>query len=128
MSRKKILIVDDNPLLSKALDICLSNKGHDVKVSYNGADAVSQLIREIPDSIVLDVRLPDCDGWFIATLLGKFGWAKTVPLIIMSVLEPDMRKITEIKPYAYIQKPFDMGQLIQTIEGSLNQGSPHVAI
>lgn len=128
MQRKKILIVDDNPLLSKALDICLSNKGHDVKVSYNGVDAVSQLIREIPDSIVLDVRLPDCEGWFIATLLGKFGWAKTVPLIMMSVLEPDTRKIAEIKPYAYVQKPFDMGKLIQTIERSLNQVSPHVAI
>ena len=126
MSRKKILIVDDNHLLSKTLDICLSKKGHDVKVSYNGADAVSQLLREIPDSIVLDVRLPDCDGWFIATLLGKFGWAKTVPLIMMSVLEPDTRKIAEIKPYAYVQKPFDMGQLIQTIEGSLS--NPQVAI
>lgn len=128
MVKKRILIVDDNPLLSKTLDICLSKKGHDVKIFYNGADAVKQLIHEMPDSIVLDVMLPDCDGWFIATLLGKFGWKKTVPLIMMSVLEPDTRKVAEVKPYAYVQKPFDMGQLIQTIERSLNQGNPRIAV
>ena len=120
MGRKRVLIVDDDALLAKTMDICLSKKGHDVKVFYSGVDAVRYLFEEKPDSIVLDIRLPDCDGWFIARLLGKFEWSERVPIIVISVLEPDRRKVTEVRPYAYIQKPFDMGQLVQTVERSLS--------
>ena len=120
MVRKKIVIVDDDFLLSKTIDMCLSKRGHDVKVLYNGADAVKYLFEERPDSIVLDIRLPDCDGWFIAKLLDKLEWAERVPLIVISVLEPDRAKVAEARPYAYIQKPFDIGQLVQTVERSLS--------
>ena len=50
----------------------------------------------------------------------KFEWGKTVPLIVISVLEPDEKKVGEVKPYAYIQKPFDMGKLMQAVERSLS--------
>lgn len=119
MERKKVLVVDSNPLLSKTIDICLSKKGHQVIAFSNGADAVKYLFEEKPASVVLDIKLPDCDGWFIARLLSKLGWANDVPLIIISALEPNLWRTAEIKPYAYIQKPFDMGHLLQTIETSL---------
>lgn len=124
MERKRIIIVDDDPLISKTINMCLSKRGHDVKVFYSGADMVKHLFDEKPDSILLDIRLPDCDGWFIAKLLEKFNWASSVPLIIMSVLEPDRKKVAEFKPHAYIQKPFDMGFLIQTVEQSLGETNP----
>lgn len=124
MGRKKIMIVDDDSLIAKTIDIYLSKKGHDVKVFYNGVDAAKYLFEEKPDSIVLDIRLPDCDGWFIAKLSERLGWAEKVPIIVISVLEPDRRKVAEVKPYAYIQKPFDMGQLVQTVERSLSEEKP----
>lgn len=120
MGRKKVLIVDDNSLLAKTIDMCLSKKGHDVKVFYSGVDAVKYLFEEKPDTVVVDIRLPDCDGWFIARLLDRLEWSERVPIIVTSVLEPDRRKVAEVKPYAYIQKPFDMGQLVQTVERSLS--------
>jgi DNA-binding response OmpR family regulator len=79
------------------------------------------LFEEKPDSIVLDIRLPDCDGWFIAKLIDKLEGLEKVPVIVLSVLDPDRRKVAELKPYAYIQKPFDMGQLVQAVEGSLSE-------
>ena len=121
MRRKKIIVVDDDALLSKTIDICLSKRGHDVKVFYSGADAVSCLFEEKPDLLVLDIGLPDCDGWFLAKLLKRLEWAEKVPFIVISVLEPDRGKVAEVKPYAYIQKPFDMGQLVQTVERSLSE-------
>jgi DNA-binding response OmpR family regulator len=124
VERKKIVIVDDDALLSKTIDMYLSKKGHDVKIIYTGVDAVKHLFEEKPDSILLDIKLPDCDGWFIAKLLDKLESTKKVPLIVISVLEPDRGKIAETKPYAYIQKPFDMGQLMQAVEGSLT-GETH---
>lgn len=128
MGRKKIVIVDDDTLLSKTIDICLSKRGHDVRVFYSGVDAVRYLFEEKPDSIVLDIRLPDCDGWFIARLLEKLEWMEKVPVIVISVLEPDRRAVAEVKPYACIQKPFDMGQLVQTVERSLSEEKPLAAV
>lgn len=119
MERKKVMVVDSNTLLSRTIDICLGKKGHEVVAFSNGADAVKYLFEEKPDSVVLDIRLPDCDGWFIAKLVGKLGWSNDVPLIVVSALEPNSVKMSELKPYAYIQKPFDMGHLLQTIETSL---------
>jgi len=119
MDRKKVVVVDDDSILSKTINMCLSKRGHDVKVFYSGADAVKHFFEEKPDSIVLDLRLPDCEGWFIARLSEKLEWLKKVPIIVISVLEPDRRKVVELKPYAYIQKPFDMWQLVETVENSL---------
>ena len=120
MGRKKILVVDDDSILSKMIDISLTRRGHNVKVSYSGVEAVKYLFEEKPDLMVLDIRLPDCDGWFLVKLFKKLEWAEKIPLIIISVLEPDRGKVAEAKPDAYIQKPFDIGQLMQTIERSLS--------
>ncbi len=128
MAAKKVLIVDDDSLISRTIDMCLSKRGHHVKVLYNGVDAVKYLFEEKPDSLVLDIRLPDCDGWFIAKFLEKLEWFEKVPIIVISVLEPDRRQIAEFKPYAYIQKPFDMGQLLQTVENSLSKEQPRVDV
>ena len=117
---KKIMVVDDDALLSKTIDICLSKKGHEVKVFHNGVDAVKHLFDEKPDLFVLDTKLPDCTGWFITRLLKKLEWTEKVPVIVISVLEPDRGKVSESQPYAYIQKPFDMGQLAHTVEKSLS--------
>ncbi len=124
MGTKKVVIVDDDSLLSKTIDICLSKRGYDVRVFYSGVDAVRYLFEEKPDSVVLDIRLPDCDGWFIARLLEKLEWMEKVPVIVISVLEPNRTQVTEVKPYAYIQKPFDMGHLVQTVERSLGAEKP----
>lgn len=122
MGGKKILVVDDDRLVAKTIDMCLSKRGYQVKVLHNGAAAVKYLFEEKPDLLILDIRLPDCDGWFIMGLLEKLGAARKVQVIVISALEPDRQRISEAKPYAYVQKPFDMGQLIQIAERSLKTG------
>lgn len=124
MEAKKIVVVDDDTLLSKTIDICLTKRGHEVKVFYSGVDAVKHLFNEKPDLLVLDIKLPDCDGWFITKLLEKLEWAEEVPVVVISVLEPDRKKVNEARLFAYIQKPFDIGQLTQTIDRSLSEKAP----
>jgi DNA-binding response OmpR family regulator len=120
MNKKKIAIIDDDPLISNLIDICLRNRGHDVKVLNSGIDAVKYLFEEKPDSILLDIVLPDCDGWFIAKLTKTIEQINSVPLIIMSVLEPETASLNTIQPHAFIQKPFAIDQLLQTVEMSLS--------
>jgi DNA-binding response OmpR family regulator len=119
MTKKRILVVDDDSLLAKTIDMCLSKRGHNVKVFHNGASAVKYLFEERPDLMLVDIRLPDCEGWFLAEILKKLDLSQKVPMIVMSVLDPDRVKVADAKPCAYIQKPFDMGQLIQAVEKGL---------
>ena len=119
MGGKKILIVDDDHLLTRTIDLGLRNRGYEVKVIYSAAAAVKSLILEKPDLIVLDIRLPDCDGWFIPELLRELEMAQGVAVIVMSVLDPDREMIKLNKPYAFIQKPFDMGEFLHLVERSL---------
>lgn len=116
---KKILIVDDDHLLTRTIDMGLRNRGYEVKVIYSAAAAVKSLIHEKPDLIVLDIRLPDCDGWFIPELMRELEMAQGVAVIVMSVLDPDREMIKLNKPYAFIQKPFDMREFIHLVEKSL---------
>ena len=118
---KKILIVDDDHLLTRTIDLGLRNRGYEVKVLYSAAAAVKSLIHEKPDLMVLDIRLPDCDGWFIPELMRELEMAEGVAVIVMSVLDPDSHMITLNKPYAFIQKPFDMGEFIHLVEKSLGR-------
>ena len=120
MTKKRILVVDDDFLLAATIDMCLTKRGHNVKVFHNGANAVKYLFEEKPDLMLVDIRLPDCEGWFLAEILKKLDLSQKVPMIVMSVLDPDRVKVADAKPYAYIQKPFDMGQLIQAVEKSLD--------
>ena len=120
---KRVLVIDDDCLLLKTIQICLSRRGHDVKAFHRGVDAVKCLFQEKLDLMVLDLRLPDCDGWFLAKVLQEIGSGERVPLIVISVLEPDRKKVAEFRPYAYIQKPFDMGHLMQVIDRSLSTDS-----
>ena len=117
--KKKILVVDDDHLLTRTIDMGLRNRGYDVKVLYSAAAAVKSLIHEKPDLIVLDIRLPDCDGWFIPELMRELEMAEGVAVIVMSVLDPDSHMITLNKPCTFIQKPFDMRELIELVESSL---------
>ncbi len=120
MRGKRILIVDDDSLLAKTIDVCLTRRGHDVKVFHSGANAVKYLFEEQPDLMLVDIRLPDCDGWFLAEMLKKLELSQKVPMIVMSVLDPDRGKVADAKLCAYIQKPFDMGQLMQAVEKGLD--------
>lgn len=124
MSKKRVMIVEDDALLVRALQISLLNKGHDVTTCLNGVDAVKSLMDARPDVVVLDLRLPDCDGWFLVELIKKLEACKDLPLIFMSVLEPDQRKLRDCKPCTYIQKPFDISQLMHEVDRSLRHGYP----
>jgi DNA-binding response OmpR family regulator len=119
--KQKILLIESDQLLSKAIYICLNKKGYEVEAFNDGEQAIKRLLQIKPDSIVVDLEKPGCDVRFLAEHLEKFGWAKRVPLILLSGLATEIGRATEIRHWAHMQKPFDMGELVQTIEGSLKK-------
>ncbi|HXZ95305.1 MAG TPA: response regulator [Dehalococcoidia bacterium] len=121
MAKEKVLLVENDQLLSKAICVCLIKKGYEVKSLQDGEQAAKYMLQAKPDSIVVDLERLGCDIGSIAELLEKLGWTKRVPLILLSGLETQGGKVAEIKHWAHIQKPFDMGELVQTIEESLKK-------
>ena len=121
-----MVIVDDDVLLTRTIDILLKQRGYEVAVFNKGVDAVQHFFKELPDVILLNSKLPDCSGCFIAGLLEKKDNFNKVLIIFLSVMESDRSKIEGKTNIVFLQKPFDTGKLIELIERKLK--NPSLAI
>ena len=106
----KILVIDDDPSLNRALRLGLQAGGHDVTTALTGEHGISQTALTNPDVVVLDMGLPDMDG--IAVCRTIRGWSD-VPIIILSATGAENRKVAALDAGAndYVTKPFSMPEL-----------------
>ena len=106
----RILVVDDDPALLRALRIGLEARGYEVIVAHTGAEGLSRAAQAMPDLIVLDLGLPDVDGVEVCRRLRQ--WTE-VPVIVLSALDTEDRKVLALDSGAddYVTKPFGMQEL-----------------
>jgi two-component system KDP operon response regulator KdpE len=106
----KILVIDDDPSLNRALRLGLQAGGHDVTTASTGEHGLSQTALTAPDVVVLDLGLPDMDGMEVCRTIR--GWSN-VPIIILSAIGAENRKVTALDAGAndYVTKPFSMPEL-----------------
>jgi len=83
---KKILIVDDEPVLADLLHAKLSQKGFDIIEAHDGEEGLNMALKEHPDFILLDVVMPKIDGLTVLKRLREDEWGKDVPVLILSNL------------------------------------------
>ena len=104
---KKILVVDDEEFIRKALAEKLKNEGFDVLEAEDGEKAVDLALSSHPDLILLDVIMPKMDGVEAMRKIRENEWGKNVPLILLTRMEPDDQMLQEIianKPTYYLVK------------------------
>ena len=104
---KKILVVDDEEFIRKALAEKLKNEGFDVLEAEDGEKAVELALSSHPDLILLDVIMPKMDGVEAMRKIRENEWGKNVPLILLTRMEPDDQMLQEIianKPTYYLVK------------------------
>jgi two-component system KDP operon response regulator KdpE len=106
----KILVIDDDPSLNRALRLGLQAGGHEVTTAATGEHGISQAALTSPDVVVLDMGLPDMDG--IAVCRTIRGWSD-VPIIVLSATGAENRKVAALDAGAndYVTKPFSMPEL-----------------
>ena len=106
----KVLLVDDDPSLLKALRIGLTARGDDVLTAYNGAEAVNQVALSAPDLVILDLGLPDIDGIEVCRRIRAFSG---VPIVVLSAYGDEQRKVEVLDSGAddFVTKPFGMAEL-----------------
>jgi len=112
-----ILVVDDNELIRKLATKLLSKKSYAVTVATNGREALELIRINSPDVILLDVMMPEMDGFECCRLLKKNETTMDIPVILMSSNTETIDKIKgfEIGAADYIVKPFDYGELIARV-------------
>ena len=110
----RILVVDDEPQILRALRINLRARGYDVDIAATGTDALKTAASRPPDLVVLDLGLPDLDG--VDVIRGLRGWT-TVPIIVLSGRAGSNDKVTALDAGAddYVTKPFGVDELLARI-------------
>ena len=118
---RPILVVDDDPEILGMLRDFLESEGHSVRTATNGAEALEALDDVAPALILLDMRMPVLDGWAFAARFHER--ALTYPIIVMTAAESARRWAEEIGATDFIAKPFDVNELLETIERHRQKGS-----
>jgi two-component system, OmpR family, KDP operon response regulator KdpE len=119
----RILVVDDDPHLVRALRITLTARGYEVLTAPDGTSALAVASRTPPDLVVLDLGLPDLDG--VAVTEGLRGWS-TAPIVVLSARHSEPAKVAALDAGAddYVTKPFGMDELLARIRAALRRAAP----
>lgn len=106
----KILVVEDDARSRELLTKYLGAKGHEVSAAEDGSRALTAVVSVSPDLILLDVNLPELDGWAVLDAVRKFS---RVPVIMVTVRDGAQDKVTGLDLGAddYVTKPFDLREL-----------------
>ncbi len=116
--RRKILVVEDSPTIRKVISITLSQKGYEIIEAGDGLEALSRLNEAKPDLILLDIILPKMDGYQILSIIRENPEFKNIPVIMLTSKDGIINKVKGkvAGSSAYLTKPFDPAQLVETIE------------
>jgi two-component system KDP operon response regulator KdpE len=116
----RILVVDDDPGLVKALAINLRARKYDVDAAGTGADALRLAASSRPDAVILDLGLPDMDGTDVVR--GLRGWT-TTPIVVLSARADQTDKVAALDAGAddYVTKPFGMDELLARLRAALRR-------
>jgi two-component system KDP operon response regulator KdpE len=116
----RILVVDDEPQIRRALTINLSARGYDVDAAATGEEALRQAATTTPDAVLLDLGLPGIDGTEVVRTLR--GWSN-VPIIILSVRDAEHDKVAALDAGAddYVTKPFGIDELLARLRAALRR-------
>ncbi|HEX4723392.1 MAG TPA: response regulator [Pseudonocardiaceae bacterium] len=118
----KVLVVDDEPQILRALRINLSARGYDVLTALDGTSALRTAADGKPDVVVLDLGLPDLDGTDV--IAGLRGWS-TVPIIVLSARTDSGDKVQALDAGAddYVTKPFGMDELLARLRAAVRRAA-----
>ena len=118
MSKKKILIVEDEESLLKLESILLTSKGYDVTGVTNGQAALDSLAEDPADLVLLDIMLPQIDGFEVCRRIKENVDTKHIPVIMLTAKKSreDMAKGEKVGADWYITKPFKSVMVIETIQ------------
>jgi DNA-binding response OmpR family regulator len=123
MSKKKILIVDDEEDILHFLELVLREKGYEVATATGGHEALTKAQVDRPDLVLLDIMMPQMDGWEVLKLLRVDEGTSRIPVAMLSARTEAKDRVQGLQEGAidYICKPFSLQELLGKIETIFSQ-------
>ena len=124
VARKNIFVCDDDPDTLELVSHLLRSAGYFVVTAHGHSELLKQMQENEPDLVVLDIRMPECDGFWIAESLRAAG--KSAPIIFLTAHDtPGYRLVATLvsKTVGFIVKPFDPEELLKAVDKALKQGT-----
>ena len=112
---RRILVVDDDPSIQGFLAEALTDEGYEVRTAANGREALAILREWRPDLILLDLMMPEMDGWAFRGEQRVMPGVSDVPVIVLSAARDLNAKTRDLDPAEVFSKPFDLEALLGTI-------------
>lgn len=128
MTTGKVLVIDDDPTITVLLNTKLSERGYEVKTAGDGEEGLRLAKSFAPDLIILDILMPEMDGYSFVLAFKKFGDIRNTPIIVLTS-QDSFQNIFEIEGVNdYVLKPFDLEHLLQKIHRRLTSKSKKVLV
>lgn len=123
MSKKRILVVDDDRAIVKVVRSYLEQSGYEVLSAYDGESALHTLRSQNPDLLVLDLMLPDRDGWEITRIIRSDATLGALPILMLTARVEDTDKIVGLELGAddYVTKPFNAREIVARVRSLLRR-------
>ena len=117
---KKILVVDDEPATLKLIESLLNSKGYETTLAKDGLESLVSIQKEEPDLVVLDVEMPEINGYDVCYQLRFNAQYEKLPIILLTKRDQEIdEKIGKRVNIAYVPKPINSDLLFETIESLL---------
>ncbi len=118
----KIVVVDDDPYILMSLEFLMRKNGFDVMIARNGTETLELLKEHTPDVVLLDIMMPDVDGYAICKHIKKSAKLKNCKVVFLSAKskEADIQKGLDLGAELYITKPFSNKDLVNKITALLD--------
>jgi twitching motility two-component system response regulator PilG len=118
MPKKKILVVEDEESLLKLESILLTSRGYEVRGVPNGQAALDAIVEERPDLVLLDIMLPEIDGFEVCRRIKSDPATRDIPVVMLTAKKTrdDMARGEKVGADWYITKPFKSAMVIETIQ------------
>lgn len=120
---KRLLVIDDEPNLLRAVAACLRGEGYDVVTARSGREALVHLASSVPDLIVSDIRMPGMDGYQLASHIRGSQRTALIPIVFLTAKDETADRIEGFRAGvdAYLTKPFEPDELVAVITSILSR-------
>lgn len=121
--KHKILVVDDDPYILMSLEFLMKKSGYEVLVARNGTEALDIIANQVPELILLDIMMPDVDGYAICERVKKTAAWKHIKIVFLSAKtrEADIQKGYDLGASLYVSKPFSTKELVKSVKDLLGE-------
>jgi DNA-binding NarL/FixJ family response regulator len=120
---KRLLVVDDEPNLLRAVAVTLRAEGYEVVTARSGAEALVRVAESVPDLVVSDIRMPGVDGYQLARQLRSSPRTDLVPIVFLTAKDETTDRVAGFRSGvdAYLTKPFEPDELVAVISNILRR-------